>query len=132
MSVKVRSGHIKFDKKVKYKDLAPVFKDMYLRFLDKSSQMPEDEEVTYMLIRENLIDLENNRKPEGFNRQGKTRMIFPIKTKGGIELYIYRYQHSTKSTDVAKVTESLSAFLTQKKLKHTVDWDDMEMHRGKK
>lgn len=133
MLMKVRSGHILFDKAVKYKDMAQVFEDMYLLFLEKSAQMPEDPDIAYMLIRENLTDLELNRKPEGFNRQGKMRMIFPIKKDGqGLEMYIYRFQHGAMNTDVARVTEALSEFLTKKKLKHTVEWDRMEMHKGRK
>ncbi|MEW5937442.1 MAG: hypothetical protein AB1665_06465 [Candidatus Thermoplasmatota archaeon] len=131
MPMKVRSGHIIFDRYVKYKDLAPIFEDLYLQFLEQSGQMPEDPEITHMLIRENLMDLELNRKPEGFNRQGKMRLIFPIK-KDRVEMYIYRFQHGAKNTDVAKVTEAMSELLTEKKLKHTLDWDIMEMHRGRK
>ena len=76
--MKVRSGHIQFEKGVKYKDLLPVYKELYMKFLRETGQLPEEEEVTNMLIKENMIDLEKGKKPEGYNRQGRMRMIFPI------------------------------------------------------
>ena len=129
--MKVRSAHIKFEKNVKYKDLAPIFKEMYTRFLDKSGQMPEEEEVLDMLVFENMLDLERNRKPEGFNRQGKMRMIFPI-LQNGVEFYVYKHYNASKTNDVVKVAESLSSYLNQKGFKHQVDWDQMEVHKMRK
>jgi hypothetical protein len=129
--MKVRSAHIKFERDVKYKDLAPIFKEMYTRFLDKSGQMPEDEEVLDMLVFENMLDLERNRKPEGFNRQGKMRMIFPI-LQNGVEFYVYKHYNASKTNDVVKVAESLSSYLNQKGFKHSVDWDQMEVHKMRK
>jgi hypothetical protein len=129
--MKVRSAHIKFERNVKYKDLAPIFKEMYTRFLDKSGQMPEDEEVLDMLVFENMLDLERNRKPEGFNRQGKMRMIFPI-LQNGVEFYVYKHYNASKTNDVVKVAESLSSYLNQKGFKHQVDWDQMEVHKMRK
>ena len=76
--MKVRSGHIKFEKGVKYKDLLPIYKDLFLKFLRDTGQMPEEEEITSMLINENMMDLMKGKKPEGYNRQGRMRMIFPI------------------------------------------------------
>lgn len=129
--MKVRSAHIMFEKKMKYRDLSPIFEEMYIRFLDKSGQMPEEEEVLNMLVFENMMDLEKNRKPEGFNRQGKMRMIFPIREKG-VEFYVYKHYNASKTNDVVKVAESLSHFLTQKGFKHTLDWDQMEIHKMRK
>ena len=129
--MKVRSAHIMFDKKMKYRDLSPIFEELYVKFLDKSDQMPEEEEVLDMLVFENVTDLEKNRKPEGFNRQGKMRMIFPIREKG-VEFYVYKHYNASKTNDVVKVAESLSHFLTQKGFKHTLDWDQMEVHKMRK
>ncbi|MEM2870435.1 MAG: hypothetical protein QW379_08470 [Thermoplasmata archaeon] len=123
----VRSGHIIFTKKVKYKDLAKVFPDLMKLFLKESGQMPEDEALTRVLIKTNMVDLQNNRKPEGFNRDNKLRMIFPI-TKGEVSFYIYR---STRSEEVVRITELLSAFLKSKGLPHRVDWDRMVLYRLK-
>jgi hypothetical protein len=132
--MKVRSGHIKLEKGVKYEDLMPIYKELYLKFLKETNQMPEEEEVTNMLVRENLMDLEKGKKPEGYNRQGRMRMIFPImepKSKE-IELYIYGHYHSAKSLEVARVTESLSRFFKNKGFENDVDWDKMLIHKYKK
>ncbi len=129
--MKVRSAHIKFERNVKYKDLAPIFEEMYTRFLDKSGQMPEEEEVLDTWIFENMNDLERNHKPEGFNRQGKMRMIFPIVNRG-VEFYVYKHYNASKTNDVVKVAESLSQFLNNKGFKHSVDWDQMEIHKMRK
>ena len=132
--MKVRSGHIKFEKGVKYEDLLPVYSELYLKFLKETNQMPEEEEVTNMLVRENIMDLEKGKKPEGYNRQGRMRMIFPIIPKGQkeIEMYIYGHYHSAKSLEVARVTESISRFLKNKGFENDVDWDKMLIHKYKK
>ncbi len=132
--MKVRSGHIKFEKGVKYKDLLPIYEELYLKFLKETGQMPEEEEITSMLINENMMDLEKGKKPEGYNRQGRMRMIFPIMEKGAreIEMYIYGHYHSAKSLEVARVTESVSRFLKDKGFENDVDWDKMLIHKYKK
>ncbi len=132
--MKVRSGHIKFEKGVKYKDLLPIYEELYLKFLKETGQMPEEEEITSMLINENMLDLEKGKKPEGYNRQGRMRMIFPIMEKGAreIEMYIYGHYHSAKSLEVARVTESVSRFLKDKGFENDVDWDKMLIHKYKK
>jgi len=132
--MKVRSGHIRFEKGVKYKDLLPIYKELYLKFLKETGQIPEEEEITKMLVHENLLDLEKGKKPEGYNRQGRMRMIFPImeKTDKDIEMYIYGHYHSAKSLEVARVTESMSRFLKNKGFENDVDWDKMLIHKYKK
>ena len=132
--MKVRSGHIRFEKEVKYEDILPIYQELFLKFLKETDQMPEEEEITNMLIRENMTDLEKGKKPEGYNRQGRMRMIFPIMEKGqkGIELYIYGHYHSAKSLEVARVTESVSRFFKSKGFENDVDWDKMLIHKYKK
>ena len=131
--MKVRSGHITFEKGVKYKDLLPIYTELYMKFLKETVQMPEEEEITNMMIKENLIDLERGKKPEGYNRQGRMRLIFPIQPKGeAIELYIYGHYHSAKSLEVARVTDSISQFLKGKGFDNDVDWDNMLIHHYKK
>lgn len=121
--MKVRSGHIKFDKKVKYRSLVPVFRPMLQRFLEETGQMPQEPENFEVLVEENLRDLRKNRKPEGFNRDGTMRMIFPISK--GVEFYVYG---RGKSTEAARVTEIISKVLQKYKLKHTVEWDKMLLY----
>jgi len=133
-TMKVRSGHIQFEKGIKYKDLLPIYKELYMKFLRETGQLPEEEEITNMLIAENLLDLERGKKPEGYNRQGRMRMIFPIieKPSKGIEMYIYGHYHSAKSLEVARVTESLSQYLKNNGFNNEVDWDNMLIHKYKK
>jgi len=123
----VRSGHIIFPRKVKYRDLARVFPELMKLFLKESGQMPEDEAVLRILIKSNMADLQNNRKPEGFNRDSKLRMVFPI-TKGEVSFYLYR---SSRSEEVSRITELVSAFLKSKGLPHKVEWDRMLLYRYK-
>ncbi len=119
-SPKVRSGHIVFDRSVTWKKLVPAFRPMYLKFLEESEQMPQDPEILMVLIEENLRDLKANRKPEGFNREGTMRMIFPISDRA--EFYLYS---RSKPTDIARVTEQLSRVLQKYRLKHAVEWDKL-------
>ena len=125
--MKVRSGHVKFEKKVQFKNLVSVFKPLLLKFLEESAQMPEDPEVLIVLLEENLRDLRANRKPEGFNREGPMRMIFPIGPKN-VEFYVYG---RGKTVEVARVTDALSRVLAKHHLKHTVEWDRMILFQEK-
>jgi hypothetical protein len=107
---------------MKYKDLVPIYKDLYMRFLTETEQVEEEEDRNHMLVRLNLLDLENNRKPEGHNRNCRTKMIFPI-TNGNVQFYI---KGNSKSSEVTKVTESLSRLLRDNDVKHDVEWDNLK------
>ncbi len=124
----VRSGHIVFPKKIKFKDLARVFPDLMKLFLKESGQVPEEEALVRILIRSNVADLQANRKPEGYNRDNKLRLIFPIRKSGEVSFYIYR---STRSEEVARITEALSSFLRHKGLPHKLEWDKMVLYHYK-
>jgi hypothetical protein len=123
----VRSGHIVFPKKIRYKDLTKVFPDLFKLFLKESGQIPEDEAFMRVLIKSNVSDLQNNRKPEGFNRDNKMRMIFPI-TKGEVSFFMYR---PARSEEVARLTEILSAHLKSKGFAHKVEWDKVLLYQYK-
>lgn len=125
--MRVRSGHIKFDKKVKWKNLASAFRPVFLKFLEETQQLPEDMESVDVLIEENLRDLRNNRKPEGYNREGVMRMIFPISNQIGF--YVYG---RGKTIEVARVTEQMSRVLQKHRLKHTIEWDQLKLFAEKK
>src|SRR5438876_12198698 len=83
--MRARSGHFKFDKKVKWKNLVTAFRPLFLKFLEETQQFPGDMESVDVLIEEIFRDLRNNRKPEGYNREGLMRMIFPI--SGEVDFY---------------------------------------------
>src|SRR5437867_10336297 len=126
-TMRARSGHIKFDKKVKWKNLVSSFRPLFLKFLEETQQLPEDMESVDVLIEENLRDLRNNRKPEGYNREGLMRMIFPISNQ--VEFYVYG---RGKTIEVARVTEQLSRILQKYRLKHTIEWDRLKVLADKK
>ena len=125
--MRARSGHIRFDKKVHWKNLLPAFKPMFLKFLEETQQMPEDMENVDVLVEENLRDLRLNRKPEGYNREGLMRMVFPI--SADVEFYIYG---RGKTVEVARVTEQVSRVLQKYRLKHTIEWDRLRLFADKK
>lgn len=125
--MRARSGHIKFDKKVTWKNLVNAFRPLFLKFLEETQQLPEDAESVDVLIEENLRDLRNNRKPEGYNREGSMRMIFPISNQ--VELYLYG---RGKVLEVARVTEALSRVLQKYRLKHSIEWDQLKLLAEKK
>jgi hypothetical protein len=116
-----KTGHIIFSKKMKYRDLVPIYRDLYMTFLKETEQVEEEEDRNWMLVRLNLLDLEKNRKPEGHNRNCRTKMVFPI-SKGNVQFYI---KGNSRSSEITKVTESLSKFLTEKDFDHTVEWDKL-------
>jgi len=124
--VRARSGHFKFDRQVTWKRLAPAFRPLLLKFLEESQQLPEDQEIIEVLIEENLRDLRKNRKPEGYNRDGPLRLIFPIAR--GVEFYIYG---RGKTIEVARVAEQVSRILQKHRLKHSIEWDKLSLFAEK-
>jgi hypothetical protein len=116
-----RSGHIKFKKGTKWKDLVGSFPGMFDLFLDETAQRNDDELFDQMLLKQNMACLERNQKPEGYNRNTRVRMIFPIVDRS-VELYVYR---STGADDIVRITNRLSEYLTEQKLEHKIDWDKM-------
>ncbi len=122
-----KTGHIIFPKKTKYSDLVPVYRDLYMRFLEDTGQLEEEEERNHMLVRLNLLDLENNRKPEGHNRNCRTKMVFPL-SEGNIQFYI---KANARTSEVTKVTESISQFLNDKGMDHTIEWDRLRRFEKK-
>ena len=126
--MRAQSGHIKFEKKVKYSDLLPIYREIYERFLEETDQVPEEEpEYAEILLEQNLLDLRSNRKPEGYNRSGNMRMIFPI--SDDVEFYIYG--RGTNS-EVPRLTELVSKMLSKEGLKHKIEWDQMLLYQEKK
>jgi len=124
----VRSGHIVFEKKTRYIDLLPVYEEVFKRFLEETNQVPEAEpEFLDVLVEENMVDLRSNRKPEGYNRSGSMRLIFPL--SGRVECYVYS---RTKSSEIARVTELLSGMFKKSGLDNSIEWDRMLLHLTKK
>lgn len=116
--MKVFSSHFVLKGKMDYKDLAPVFPEILKVFLEEIDQMPEEEDIFQMYIELNMMDLENNRKPEGYNRKGKIRMIFPSDRK---EFYLKAF---SKTTDLARITDKISAIMKSAGIKFEVLQND--------
>ncbi len=125
--MRARSAHFLFDKKVKYKDLEKPFNELFMTFLEETGQMPREEpEYAEILLEENLRDLRKGRKPEGYNREGPMRMIFPITPH--VEFYLYS---RAKSSEVPRVADLLSKPLARAGLKHQLQWDRMLLYEEK-
>jgi hypothetical protein len=124
--MKAETGHIIFKEKFKYKDLEDVFDDVMKAFLEETDQKPEDDEILQMFLRINMMDIEKNRKPEGYNRRGRMKMVFPLR-KIKKEFYI---RADSKTTEVVRVTERLSKILKKGGIPHTVEWDKLLPAQG--
>jgi hypothetical protein len=115
--MKAISGHLVLKGKKDYRDVAKVFPEVLTTFLQETDQMPEDEEVLEMFIQLNIAELKKNVKPEGYNRKGRMRLIFPLTRK---EFYI---RGMTRSSEVVRVTEKISRILTKGGVDHEVEWN---------
>ncbi len=120
--MKNHTYHFILTGKSDYKDLVPVFPEILKTILKENDhfQSDEDEENREMFIDMNMADLELNRKPEGYNRKGKYRLIFPIGTK---EFYITSFV--AKPSEVKKVGDRINDLLVTANLDfETIKGDD--------
>jgi len=126
MVVTKHNSLIRFDDGVEYKDLAPIFPELYILFMNITDQYPEDggEGYMQMLIRQNLKDLRNNKKPIGHNREARYRMIFPL-NKENVEFFLYP-RIAEEESEIEDITAEISEFLDEKDLEHEIIWDQME------
>ncbi|MGD0057222.1 MAG: hypothetical protein ABSB83_05135 [Methanomassiliicoccales archaeon] len=115
--MKATSGHFVLKKNVKYRDLVRVFPEVLTTFLEETDQVPEDEDVLKMFIYLNQVDLERNVKPEGYNRKGMMRLVFPLNRK---EFYI---RGNSRGSEVVRLSEKISRMLSKAKVDHEVEWD---------
>ena len=108
-SNKIHSYHFVLKKGTEYRDLIPVFPDILNLILAENDhfQKPEDEENHEMFVYMNMADLQDNRKPEGYNRKGKYRLIFPT---DGMEFYVRSF--TAKQPDLLRVAEKIGEMLT--------------------
>ncbi len=103
--MKIYSTHFVLKDGVRYKDLAPVFPDLLKALLEEIGQMPEEDEILQMYIALNMTDLEMDRKPEGYNRKGKIRLVFPMDRK---EFYL---KTTEKSSNLNRVVSRFTEIL---------------------
>lgn len=119
--MKASSGHFVFKDNIEYRDITKVFPEVLTTFLQETEQVPEDDDVMKMFIHLNMMELEKNAKPEGYNRKGRMRLVFPLSRK---EFYI---RGSSKSGEVVRLTEKLSKILTKGGIKHDVEWNALSI-----
>jgi len=117
--MKASSGHFVLKEGTEYKDMAKVFPEILTTFLTETEQVPEDEDIMQMFIYLNMIELQKNCKPEGYNRKGRMRMVFPLDK---MEFYI---RGSAKSGEVVRVAEKLSKILSKGGVKHELEWNTL-------
>lgn len=118
---KAQTGHIFFGPNFKWKSLAPSFDNVLRTFLKETGQMPPEEDIVQMFVRLSMMDLEKNRKPEGWNRRGRIRMVFPLTKKP--QLYLRAFM---QSAELVRVTELMSSLMKKAKIPHEVKYDDLK------
>ncbi len=121
--MKAESGHIIFKDKFKYKDMQKCFEELMKVFLDETDQMPDEDEILTMFLKINMMDIEKNRKPEGYNRRGRMKMVFPL-TRGKKQFYI---RADSKTAETVRITERLSKILKKAGVAHTIEYDKLLM-----
>jgi len=116
--MKVSSVHFILKGKSDYKDLAPIFPDILRTTLTMVDQVPEEEETMEMLIQLNTDDLIANRKPEGYVRKSKIRIIFPMDRK---EFYFKTY---SKTVDLVKIEDAIVKIMDDAGVKYDLAEND--------
>ncbi|UCE44898.1 MAG: hypothetical protein JSU93_05770 [Methanobacteriota archaeon] len=117
--MKAQTGHIVFKGQFRYRNLSKCFEELLRVFLEETDQMPDEEEILRMFIRLNMMDITKNRKPEGYNRRGRMRLVFPL-TGGRKEMYI---RADVKTAQVVRITERLSKILKKASISHSLEYD---------
>ena len=112
------SVHFILNDKSDYKDLAPIFEELLVSALTVADQVPDAEELQ-MIVNMNVSDLSENRKPEGYIRKARIRMIFPIDRK---EFYFQSY--NPKAVDLSKIKEGTSQILSKAGIGFEITEDD--------
>ena len=105
---------------VEYKDLTPVFPDI-MRYILKENehfQNAEEEEMREMYVELNMQDVVENRKPEGYDRKAKYRLIFPIGQK---EFYVKQF--AQKNNDIKRIATTISDFLSTANIGYELKFD---------
>jgi hypothetical protein len=117
--MKATSGHFVFPEEFQYSDLTEAFPEILKSFLEETDQMPDDADVLQMFIFINQQSLRKNEKPEGYNRKGRMRLIFPIASK---QFYL---KSNIAGSEVVRLSEKVSKMLTKAGIKHTLQWNTL-------
>lgn len=103
-----------------YKDLASVFPEI-LRYVLKENehlQTDEETEMREMFVELNMQDIRENRKPEGYNRKAKYRLVFPIGKK---EFYVRQF--AQKPNDIKRIGNAIDQFLATANIDYEMRYD---------
>lgn len=115
MSNKVHSYHFVLSENTEYRDLAIVFPDILSFILAENDhfQRPEEEDGREMFAELNMTDLLKNKKPEGYNRKGKYRLIFPTDR---MEFFVRSF--TAKPAELTRVADTIGEMLSAAKFKY--------------
>ena len=119
--MKAQTGHIVFKGQFKYRNLSKCYEELLRAFLEETDQMPDEDEIMQMFVRLNMMDITKNRKPEGYNRRGRMRLVFPL-VQDRKEMYV---RADVKTSQVVRVTERLSRILKKAGISHSVEYDKL-------
>ncbi len=103
-----------------YKDLAPVFPDILKYILKENEhfQEPDEADMCEMYVELNMQDIRENRKPEGYNRKAKYRLVFPIGRK---EFYVK--QMAMKPNDIKRIGTYINDYLSTAGIDYEMKYD---------
>ncbi len=126
--VKARSGHILLDPKRSYEDLVRVYPEIHKKVIEANRPFFKETEpmMPDVLLEENLRDLRADRKPAGYNRPDAfgMRLIFPIVDPRRAEFY---FSKPARCQEIVQITEQVSLLLRRRGLKHTVEYDRLQL-----
>ena len=120
------SAHLIFPDNFEWKHLEKSFRGMMELFFKETNEMEDEPDHREVIIVLNMQDIKNNRKPEGYNREGKLRMIFPLDRK---EITILA---PLPEAYVRDVSEAISKYLISKRVKHILEFDQMKYTQYRK
>lgn len=121
------SGHILFSDDFQWKDLEKAFPDLWETIVSETKQNQEEAQYDQVSLELNLNEIRKNKKPFGYFKDGaKFRMIFP---EGKKQMIVYR---GALTEELHDLMEKLSKILKTKKIKFTLEFDQMLLHEIRK
>ena len=122
--MKAHSGHIIFTGKFTWKNLEKIYPELFNLFIKEAKLVQSDMNIPNVVLYENMIDIKKGRKPEGYNREGKLRFYFVDNEKKEMVIVMDK---AVLCEETREITEKISKFLNDKKIKHTVEFDKLYM-----
>lgn len=117
------SGHIIFGDKFQWKDLEKPFPEIWEIISSMTKQNTDEIQYDQLDYHLNMEEIRKNKKPFGYMREGsRFRLIFPADKK---EMIVFR---GVLSDDLRDIVEDISRILRAKKIRFTVEWDNMILY----